>query len=355
LQNAIVHFLTVIFEMNMYENSFHTLDLSSKNFLVTGGAGFIGSNLVEYLITHNAKKIVILDNLSTGSQQNIDSVLQHFSETQKRTIQFIKGDICTLDDCHKACAGIDYVFHQAALGSVPRSIKNPIATHLVNATGFINMMIAARDANVKRIVFASSSSVYGDSTQLPKVEEIIGKPLSPYAVSKVSNELYGEIFAKTYNMEIIGLRYFNIFGPRQNPKGEYAAAIPLFINSLLNHKAPEINGDGTQTRDFTFVVNAVQANIKAMFAQNINTSGDVFNIAVGERISLNDLITVLQKLIGSHLVQTYGMERAGDVRDSLADISKAKKILNYHPQIKIEEGLKYTLAWFKKQTVTENY
>jgi UDP-N-acetylglucosamine 4-epimerase len=339
----------------MYETSYQTLDLSSKNFLVTGGAGFIGSNLVEYLLTHGAKKIVILDNLSTGSQLNIDIVLQRFSDEKRKTIAFIKGDICSLEDCHKACQGIDYVFHQAALGSVPRSIKNPIATHQVNATGFINLLTAARDAKVKRVVYASSSSVYGDSTQLPKVEEIIGKPLSPYAVSKVTNELYGEIFAKTYNMEIIGLRYFNIYGPRQNPKGEYAAAIPLFINSLLSNQAPEINGDGNQTRDFTFVLNAVQANMKAMFIEGISTAGDVFNIAVGERISLNNLVDVLQKLIGTHLTPLHGADRAGDVRDSLADISKARKILNYQPQIRIEEGLKYTVAWFKKQTVTGNY
>lgn len=339
----------------MYDTSFHTLDLSGKKFLVTGGAGFIGSNLVEYLLTHGAKKVVVLDNLSTGSQLNIDLVLQQFTEEKRKALQFIKGDICVLDDCHKACQGIDYVFHQAALGSVPRSIKNPIATHLVNATGFINLLTAARDAKIKRVVYASSSSVYGDSPQLPKVEEIIGKPLSPYAVSKITNELYGEIFAKTYQMEIVGLRYFNIYGPRQNPNGEYAAAIPLFINSLLSNKAPEINGDGNQTRDFTFVLNAVQANMKAMFNEHIDTNGAIFNIAVGERTSLNDLVRILQKLIGTHLTPTYGAERRGDVRDSLADISKAKKILGYLPEVKIEEGLKYTVAWFKKQTVTGNY
>ncbi len=325
----------------MYTTPFHTIDLSNKTFLVTGGAGFIGSNIVEYLLKYNAKKVVVLDNLATGFEDNLKPYLP------LSNFQFIKGDICNIDDCNKACVGVDYVFHQAALGSVPRSIKNPIATHNVNATGFINILIAARDANVKRVVYASSSSVYGDSKILPKVENQIGKQLSPYAVSKMTNELYGEIFAKTYNMEIIGLRYFNIFGPRQNPKGEYAAAIPLFINSLLNNTAPAINGDGEQTRDFTFVENAVQANIKAMFEQNVKTDGTIFNIAVGERVSLNRLIEILKKLIGSNIQQIYRADRPGDVRDSLADISKAKNSLNYQPQIKIEEGLKYTLAWFK--------
>ncbi len=326
--------------MHMYSKPFHTSDLSSKTFLVTGGAGFIGSNIVEYLLKYNAKKVVVLDNLATGFEDNIKPFLQ------LKNFEFIKGDICNLNDCHKACVGIDYVFHQAALGSVPRSIKNPIATHNVNATGFINVLIAARDANVKRTVYASSSSVYGDSKILPKVENQIGKQLSPYAVSKMTNELYGEIFAKTYNMQIVGLRYFNIFGPRQNPKGEYAAAIPLFINALLNKQSPAINGDGEQTRDFTFVANAVQANLKAMFADEINTKGDVFNIAVGERVSLNKLINVLKEFTNSTVQQTYRAERAGDVRDSLADISKAKTVLKYNPEIKIEEGLKYTLDWF---------
>ncbi len=325
----------------MYSTPFHTNDFASKTFLVTGGAGFIGSNIVEYLLKHNAKKVVVLDNLATGFEENINSFLSLSNFT------FIKGDICNIEDCKKACVGIDHIFHQAALGSVPRSIQNPIATHNVNATGFINMLIAARDAKVKRIVYASSSSVYGDSKILPKVENVIGKQLSPYAVSKMTNELYGEIFAKTYTMEIIGLRYFNIFGPRQNPQGEYAAAIPLFINALLNAQSPALNGDGEQTRDFTFVSNAVQANIKAMFAQNINTEGTIFNIAVGERVSLNQLIEILKKLIGTKTQQTYRAERAGDVRDSLADISKAQTLLKYHPNVKIEEGLKYTLAWFK--------
>lgn len=326
----------------MYEKPFHTIDISSKTFLVTGGSGFIGSNIVEYLVAHNAGKVIVLDNLSTGFKENIDPYLS------KENFTFIKGDICNMDDCKKACVGVDYVFHQAALGSVPRSIKNPIATHNVNATGFLNVLIAARDANVKRVVYASSSSVYGDSKILPKVEHQIGRQLSPYAVSKMTNELYGEIFAKTYSMEIIGLRYFNIFGPRQNPQGEYAAAIPLFISALLNNEPPTLNGDGEQTRDFTFVANAVQANIKAMFAQNINTIGDVFNIAVGERISLNQLVNILKNLIGTSIAHLYRAERAGDIRDSLADISKASTLLNYNPEIKIEEGLKFTLDWFKE-------
>ncbi|MGZ4033613.1 MAG: SDR family oxidoreductase [Bacteroidia bacterium] len=325
----------------MYTTPFHTIDLSTKTFLVTGGAGFIGSNIVEYLLKYNAKKVVVLDNLATGFEENIKpySTLSNF--------EFIKGDICNIDDCHKACKGIDYVFHQAALGSVPRSIQNPIATHNVNSTGFINVLIAARDAKVKRVVYASSSSVYGDSKILPKVENQIGKQLSPYAVSKMTNELYGEIFSKTYNMEIIGLRYFNIFGPRQNPKGEYAAAIPLFINALLHDQAPALNGDGEQTRDFTFVENAVQANIKAMFAEQIKTQGTIFNIAVGERVSLNQLIEILKRLIGTSIKQTYREERPGDIRDSLADISKAQMSIGYDPQIKIEEGLKRTLTWFR--------
>ncbi len=325
----------------MYNNSFHDISITSKTFLVTGGAGFIGSNLVEYLLKYNAKKVVVLDNLATGFEVNIQPYLQ------LPNFEFINGTICNMEDCEKACIGIDYVFHEAALGSVPRSIKNPIATHQVNATGFINVLIAARDAKVKRIVYASSSSVYGDSKILPKVENQIGKQLSPYAVSKMTNELYAEIFSKTYNMEIIGLRYFNIFGPRQNPLGEYAAAIPLFLNAILNNEAPTLNGDGEQTRDFTFVENAVQANMKAMFAENINTQGNVFNIAVGERVSLNQLIEILKKLTGASVKQIYREERMGDVRDSLADISKAKTSIGYEPKIKIEEGLKHTLDWFK--------
>lgn len=327
----------------MYTKPFHTTDLSSKRFLVTGGAGFIGSNLVEYLLKFNAGKVAVLDDLSTGFEENIHPFLSH------PNFQFIEGSVCNIEACNVACKGIDYVFHEAALGSVPRSIQNPIATHNVNATGFIHLLIAARDANVKRVVYASSSSVYGDSKVMPKVENQIGKQLSPYAVSKMTNELYGEIFAKTYHMEVIGLRYFNIFGPRQSPTGAYAAAIPLFIDALLKGEAPLINGDGEQTRDFTFVENAVQANIKAMFSKDLQTSGDVFNIALGERVSLNKLVTILKELTNSSVQQAYREERPGDVRDSLADISKAEKAFGYAPEIRIEEGLKITLDWFKEQ------
>jgi UDP-N-acetylglucosamine 4-epimerase len=327
----------------MYQQAYHHSDITKKTFLVTGGAGFIGSNLVEYLLAHKAGKVVVLDNLSTGFEENI----RPFESLPN--FRFVKGDITSQADCMQACQGIEYVFHQAALGSVPRSIENPLATHNSNETGFIQMLIAARDLKVKRFVYASSSSVYGDSPELPKHEDRIGKQLSPYAVSKRVDELYAEIFAKTYSMETIGLRYFNIFGPRQNPKGEYAAAIPLFINSLLRNQSPSINGDGNQTRDFTFVENAVQANIRAMFAKDIPTAGHIYNIAVGERVSLNQLIDILKKLTGSNVQSFHRMDRIGDVRDSLADISRAKEELGYVPSIQIEEGLRYTLDWFRNR------
>ncbi len=326
----------------MYDFPFHKSDLSQQTFLVTGGAGFIGSNIVEYLLKYNAKKVVVLDNLATGFEEN----LQPFFSLPN--FKFIQGDICYTNVCRKAFEGIDFIFHEAALGSVPRSIENPIATHNANASGFLSVLVAAKNAGVKRVVYASSSSVYGDSIDSPKREEKIGKPLSPYAVSKLVNEFYADIFSRTYNMEIIGLRYFNIFGPRQNPKGAYAAAIPLFIDGLLNNKSVFINGDGEQSRDFTFVENAVQANIKAMFCENKEALGSVFNIALGDKISVNQLFNTLKKITGSSLNPTYREERRGDVKNSMADIFKAKTILGYEPAVKIEDGLQKTVEWFGK-------
>ena len=329
----------------MYRTAFHTKDISADSFQVTGGAGFIGSNIVEYLLKYKAGRVVVLDNLSTGFEENIRPFLTHSN------FKFIQGDTTNQADCIKACQNIDYLFHQAALGSVPRSIENPLATHKANETGFIQMLLAARDQKVKRVVFASSSSVYGDSVELPKKEDHIGKQLSPYAVSKRANELYADIFVKAYGMEITGLRYFNIFGPRQNPKGEYAAAIPLFIQSLLKNQSPSINGDGKQTRDFTFVENAVQANVRAMFAEPAAGVSNIFNIAVGERNSLNQLVDILKKLTGSTVQSFHRADRMGDVKDSLADISRARKLLGYDPLISVQEGLKFTLNWFRDNGV----
>lgn len=327
----------------MYKIKHHNSDIDNCSFLVTGGAGFIGSNIVEYLLKYNAKKVVVLDNLATGFKENIEPYLSNSS------FEFIDGDIRKIEDCKIALNGIDYVTHQAALGSVPRSVENPIATNEVNVTGFLNMLVAARDSKVKKFVYASSSSVYGDSKELPKVEANIGKPLSPYAVTKYLNELYANVFGSTYQMPIIGLRYFNIFGPRQNPKGAYAAAIPLFMDALLHNQSPNINGDGNQSRDFTFVENAVQANIKAMLTENKEAIGQTFNIACGGRITVNDLFNILKKHTNATVSPNYRDERAGDIRDSLANITKANELLGYNPMFGIEDGLKVTLEWFEKK------
>jgi UDP-N-acetylglucosamine/UDP-N-acetylgalactosamine 4-epimerase len=329
--------------MNYYKDIvFHENDLSQFTFLVTGGAGFIGSHIVEYLLTHNAKHIRILDDLSNGFHQNISEFLKD------KRVEFIEGDIKNFETCLKACDGIDFVSHQAALGSVPRSIKFPRDTNAANVDGFLNIITAAKEKGVKRLVYASSSSVYGDSTNLPKVEQITGNLLSPYAVSKYVNELYAGVFNRVYGVEIMGLRYFNIFGPRQNPKGPYAAAIPLFMEALLSNQSPKIYGDGEQTRDFTFVQNAVQANIKALFTTNKDALGKVFNIAVGDRVSVNQMFEIVKQATNATVSPEHFPERLGDIRDSLANISLAENLLDYNPKVKFQEGIVNTLAWFKE-------
>lgn len=315
---------------------------TENKFLVTGGAGFIGSHIAEHLLKNNASLVRVLDNLATGSIENI-KLLQQYPN-----FEFIEGDIRNENDCMKACAGIDFVSHQAALGSVPRSIEKPMDTHEVNATGFINILLAARENKVKRIVYASSSSVYGDADYSPKTENKIGKPLSPYAVSKLVNEQYAAIFSTTYKMEIIGLRYFNIFGPRQNPKGPYAAAIPIFIESLLKNETVYINGDGKQSRDFTYVNNAVQANIKALSSAQIDSSNKVYNIACGSSISVINMFNIIKSILNSNQKPVHRGERFGDVKNSMADISLAKKYFNYSPEITFDEGIKNTIEFYKR-------
>lgn len=327
----------------MYNHKYHHNDLSKISFLVTGGAGFIGSNIVEYLLKNGAKKVRVLDNFSNGYRENIQEFHNH------PAFELIEGDIRQLQDCINAMKDMDYVTHQAALGSVPRSINDPSTTNDVNISGFLNMMLALKNSTtVKRMIYAASSSTYGDSKSLPKVEDTIGKPLSPYAVTKYVNELYADVFGKTYNTDVIGLRYFNVFGPKQSPDGAYAAVIPLFMQALQDNTPATINGDGEQTRDFTFVENAVQANIKSFFAQK-EAANQVFNVACGERISVNDLWNALNKASHKDIQPTYGPARQGDVRDSLADISKAKKCIGYHPEFSVREGLKLTWDYFKNK------
>lgn len=318
-------------------------NIKNHSFLITGGAGFIGSNLVKYLLDNSAKKVRVLDNLSNGHLKNIKEFIG------LRNFEFIEGDIRDIATCHKAVEGIDYVSHQAALGSVPRSINDPATTNEVNISGFLNMLIAVKDSSVKKMVYAASSSTYGDSKALPKVEGNIGKPLSPYAVTKYVNELYADVFYKTYGTKTVGLRYFNIFGPKQDPNGAYAAVIPLFLDAITSNIAPTINGDGEQTRDFTFVDNAIQANVKAMFA-NEKADNQVFNIACSERISLNYLWNSLQEISGKKIDPIYGPNRAGDVRDSLANIDKAKTLIGYVPEITVKEGINKTYEWFIKNS-----
>ncbi|MBS1764967.1 MAG: SDR family oxidoreductase [Bacteroidetes bacterium] len=326
----------------MYQRQYHQKPISDTAFLVTGGSGFIGSNIVEYLLVHGAKKVRVLDNLANGYKENIIPFLNH------PAFEFMEGDITNPETCVNAMKGIQFVSHQAALGSVPRSLANPLATHHANATGFLNMLWAAKETGIERIVYASSSSVYGDSPELPKREHITGNPLSPYAVSKMSNELYAYTFSMHYGMKIIGLRYFNVFGPKQNPDNPYAAAIPLFMKALLKNQTAYIYGDGEQSRDFTFVENAVQANIRALFTEHKDAFNKVYNVAVGESISLNQLLKHLMHITGKTIEPVYKDERPGDVKNSLADISRAQQYLGYNPLVKVKEGLALTVPWFKK-------
>ncbi len=327
----------------MYKKAFHNVDLGSYKFLVTGGAGFVGSHIVEYLLKYNAGKVIVLDNLSTGFRQNISPFFSHDN------FEFIEGDISRYETCTEVCRNVDYILHQAALGSVPRSVKDPLSTNNANVTGFVNMLAAAKNSRIRRFIYASSSSVYGDSPKLPKTENVTGNPLSPYAVSKRVDELYAAVFAKVYGMEITGLRYFNIFGPRQSPSGPYAAAIPLFMFAALKNENPVIYGDGEQSRDFTFVENAVEANIKALFANNRYISGKIFNVAVGHQTTVNELFNIIKYIAGANIEAQYCDERPGDIKHSLADISLAESLLGYNPGVTVREGLDITFQWFKNQ------
>lgn len=310
--------------------------------LVTGGAGFIGSNIVETLLKDPRVSYVrVLDNLATGFLRNIEDFFDN------SRFEFIKGDIRDFETCRKVCEGIDLISHQAALGSVPRSIKDPLTSNAVNISGFLNLFTAAKDAKVKRIIFAASSSTYGDSKSLPKVEDKIGNPLSPYAVTKYVNELYAKVYADLYGIEFIGLRYFNIFGPKQDPKGAYAAVIPIFFSKALQGVSPTINGDGTYSRDFTYVANAVQANVLGLFTKNDEAVNQIYNIACGDRTTLTQLWTYIKGLTNTSANAVYGSNRVGDIPHSLADISKAQTLLGYHPKYNVKEGLENAFDWYK--------
>lgn len=334
-----------------YEKLKAQLAAQKHTWLITGVAGFIGSNLLETLLKLN-QHVVGLDNFATGHQHNLDEVQSLVTPEQWANFNFIKGDIRNLDDCKKACHGVEYVLHQAALGSVPRSVENPIATNETNISGFLNMLVAARDAKVKRFVYAASSSTYGDHPGLPKVEDKIGKPLSPYAVTKYVNELYADVFARTYGFNTIGLRYFNVFGPRQDPNGAYAAVIPKWISSMIKGEPVYINGDGETSRDFCFIENVRQMNLLAATSENPEAANQVYNVAVGDRTTLNQLYEQLQiNLLPSYphlkgVQPVYRDFRAGDVRHSLADIGKASALLGYQPTHRLGEGLQVAMGWY---------
>ena len=320
------------------------INLREKKILVTGGAGFIGANLCEALL-EKGNKVVCLDNFATGKRENIEPLLKDANFT------IIEGDIRKLEDCLKATKGVDYVLHQAALGSVPRSIKDPITSNDVNVGGFLNMLVACRDNGVKRFVYAASSSTYGDSKSMPKVEDVIGRPLSPYAVTKFVNELYADVFSKTYGLETIGLRYFNVFGRKQDPNGAYAAVIPKFVSQLMGGESPTINGDGNYSRDFTYIDNVIQANLLSLVADEkaINT---VYNVAFGDRNTLNDLMSYLKEYLSAfspeiaNIPVEHGPNRVGDIPHSHASVNKAKKFLKYDPQFSLQQGLKEAVKWY---------
>lgn len=333
-----------------YEIILEGLRAAPKKWLVTGVAGFIGSNLLETLLT-NDQEVVGLDNFATGHQRNLDEVQSLVSTEQWARFSFVEGDIRKLDDCQKTCAGVDHVLHQAALGSVPRSINDPIATNATNIDGFLNMLVAARDAQVQSFTYAASSSTYGDHPSLPKVEDIIGKPLSPYAVTKYVNELYADVFAKAYGFKTIGLRYFNVFGKRQDPNGAYAAVIPKWAAALLRSETVDINGDGETSRDFCFVANAVQANLLAATAVAPEALSQVYNVSVGGCTTLNELFSLLRNSLSQYGVSAttqprYRAFREGDVRHSQADISKAQARLGYMPTHNIQQGIYEAMPWY---------
>lgn len=319
--------------------------INKYSVLITGGAGFIGSNLCEYFL-NKGYDVTCLDNFATGHRYNIEPFLKNSQ------FKLIEGDIRNLETCKLAVTGVDYILHQAALGSVPRSINDPITSNEVNVSGFLNMLVAARDAGVKRFIYAASSSTYGDSEALPKVEDVIGKPLSPYAITKYVNELYAEIFSRTYGLETIGLRYFNVFGRRQDPNGAYAAVIPKFVMQLMKHESPVINGDGLFSRDFTYIDNVVQMNELAMLSDNPAATNTVYNTAYGDRTTLNQMVTLLKDYLSkfdskiAEVEIVYGPNRAGDIPHSLASIDKAKRLLHYQPKYSFSEGLKEAVDWY---------
>ena len=339
-------------------NNLSTSSSESKTWLITGVAGFIGSNLLETLL-HLNQRVVGLDNFSTGYRHNLKEVQNLVSREQWARFNFIEGDILNIDDCRLACSGINYVLHQAAIGSVPRSIEDPVSTNAVNITGFLNMLVAARDSKVKRFVYAASSSTYGDHPGLPKIEDQIGSPLSPYAITKYVNELYADVFYRTYGLQSIGLRYFNVFGKRQDPEGAYAAVIPKWHAALIENMPIFINGDGETTRDFCYVENAVQANILAATVEDIGAVNQIFNVAVGDATSLNVLYEHLKKNLSplyphvASFTPTYREFRVGDIRHSLADISKAKRLLGYEPSHRVGEGLKDAMGWYVDKAVKD--